>query len=274
MPELPEVEVIRRGLIPYVVDRVIDAITFSSKKLRVPIPRADLLHHLKGRCIRAINRRGKYLLFAVENDALMVVHLGMTGKLGIFPATAPPTLHDHVVFSFRDGVQMRYNDVRRFGFIRVLTPDQLQKNDPFQQLGREPLENNFSGRYLKKMAGRRLQPVKNFLLDSRMVAGIGNIYANEILFYSRLHPATPIGSLTLPKWETVAEKTREVLTRAIAKGGSSISDFVNSSGQKGYFQLELMVYGRTGERCKLCSAIIEKRIIGGRSSFFCPVCQR
>jgi len=274
MPELPEVEVIRQGLIPHVVDREIVAIACSAKKLRMDIPQKDLERWLKGGRISAIKRRGKYLIFLLESGAAMIVHLGMTGKLGIFPAAAPPALHDHVVFRLRDGMQMRYNDIRRFGIIRVLTPEQFRENDPFRDMGCEPLEKDFSGPYLKKMAGSRLQPVKNFLMDNHVVAGIGNIYANEILFHAGIHPAKPIGSLTLPRWNAVAEKTREVLLRAIACGGSSISDFVNSSGQKGYFQLELTVYGRAGQGCTRCSATIARLVIGGRSTFFCPNCQK
>lgn len=274
MPELPEVEVIRQGLITHVVDRQIVSIACSAKKLRFPIPQKELGRWLKGGRISAINRRGKYLIFLLESGAAMIVHLGMTGKLGIFPASAPPALHDHVVFRLDDAMLLRYNDARRFGFIRVLTPDQYRANDPFEDMGCEPLERDFSGRYLKEMAGSRLQPVKNFLMDNRMVAGIGNIYANEILFHAGIHPATPIGSLTLSRWDAVVEKTREVLLRAIACGGSTISDYVNSSGQKGYFQLELMVYGRAGEGCRRCAATISRQIIGGRSTFFCPHCQK
>ncbi|RJX28175.1 MAG: bifunctional DNA-formamidopyrimidine glycosylase/DNA-(apurinic or apyrimidinic site) lyase [Desulfurivibrio sp.] len=274
MPELPEVEVIRQGLIPHVVGRQIVAVACSSKKLRLAIPQKDLGRWLKGGRITAIQRRGKYLIFLLESGAAMIVHLGMTGRLGIFPATAPPALHDHVVFSLPEGMQLRYNDIRRFGLIRVLSPDQYREHDPFRDMGCEPLEQEFTGVYLKKMAAGRLQPVKNFLMDNQVVAGIGNIYANEILFHAGILPATPIGSLTLARWEKVAEKTREVLLRAIACGGSSISDFVNSSGQKGYFQLELMVYGRAGEACRQCAATIGRQVIGGRSTFFCPNCQK
>jgi formamidopyrimidine-DNA glycosylase len=274
MPELPEVEVIRQGLMPHVVGREIVSVACSNKKLRLSIPQKELGRWLKGGRITAIKRRGKYLIFLLESGAAMIVHLGMTGRLGIFPADAPPALHDHVVFALQDGMQMRYNDVRRFGFIRVLSPDQFREHDPFADMGCEPLEPEFSGRYLKKIAGSRLQPVKNFLMDNHVVAGIGNIYANEILFHAGILPDTPIGSLTLAMWNRVAEKSREVLLRAIACGGSSISDFVNSSGQKGYFQLELMVYGQTEERCRKCEATVGRQVIGGRSTFFCPKCQK
>ena len=274
MPELPEVEVIRQGLMGHVVGREIESISASAKKLRLAVPLAEMIQWLGGSSISDISRRGKYLLFAFENGSVMIVHLGMTGKLGVFPSHAPSSLHDHVVFSFQGEMEMRYNDMRRFGFIRVFSEEQYKASDLFKNLGPEPLGHKFTAGYLKKMAGSRLQPVKNFLMDSRMVAGIGNIYANEILFYSGIHPATPIGSLTLSMWKAVVAKTTQVLIRAIESGGSTISDFVNSSGQKGYFQLELMVYGRAGERCKICSTEIGKLVIGGRSTFFCPSCQR
>ncbi|MCB2181652.1 MAG: bifunctional DNA-formamidopyrimidine glycosylase/DNA-(apurinic or apyrimidinic site) lyase [Desulfobulbaceae bacterium] len=273
MPELPEVEVIRQGLIVHVLEKEITAISSSGKKLRLPVPRSELFKWVKWRNIVSVDRRGKYLLFSFDNHAVMIVHLGMTGKLGVFPAAAPPALHDHLVFTFNDGTQMRYNDIRRFGFVRVLSPAEFAAGDPFASLGPEPLDEKFTGAILKKKAGRRLQPVKNFLLDSRMVAGIGNIYANEILFYAGLHPATPIGSISLAQWEVIAAKSQEVLWRAIESGGSTISDFVNSSGQKGYFQLELMVYGRSGESCKQCFEKIAKIVMAGRSTFFCPKCQ-
>ncbi len=273
MPELPEVEVIRQGIIPHVVGKTITAVTCSEKKLRFPIPREELCRWVAASKVDSIDRRGKYLLFTLDNGAAMVVHLGMTGKLGILPASSPQALHDHVVFSLPGEMEMRYNDMRRFGSIRVFSPDHFPQ-DAFKNLGPEPLGSEYSAAYLKKKAGARLQPIKNFLMDSTVVAGIGNIYANEILFYSGIHPATPIGSVTLAMWEIVVEKSRAVLNKAIASGGSTISDFVNSSGQKGYFQLELMVYGRTGEPCKLCVTPVVKLIIGGRSTFFCPSCQR
>lgn len=274
MPELPEVEVIRRGLLPHVVGRTVVSIACSDKKLRLPLPASLLQQWVKGSSIRDISRRGKYLLFSFDSRAAMVVHLGMSGKLGIFPARAPVALHDHAVFTLDTTIQMRYNDTRRFGCIRVLAPGQLEKSDPFAALGREPLEDDFDGAYLKEMAGKRLQPVKNFLMDSRMVAGIGNIYANEILYLCGIHPTMPVGSISRKRWDAVAEATKAVLNRAIACGGSSISDFVNSSGQKGYFQLELLVYGRAGETCNRCGDVILRQVIGGRSTFFCPGCQK
>lgn len=274
MPELPEVEVIRRGLIPHVVGREITGIRCSGKKLRLKVPEKDLIRFLKGNRISAVSRRGKYLLFYFENKSHMLIHLGMTGKLGIFHGSLPPVLHDHIVFTFHDKMQMRYNDIRRFGFVKVFGPCQSFREDEiFKNLGPEPLGDDFSAIYLKKMAGKRLQPIKNFLMDSRMVAGIGNIYANEILFHAGIDPTTPVGSVSLAMWGKVVSNTGQVLCRAIESGGSTISDFVNSSGQKGYFQLEFVVYGRSGEPCKRCSSPIIKSVIAGRSTFSCPVCQ-
>lgn len=275
MPELPEVEVIRRGLTPHVLGREIGAIRASGKELRLPVPVRSLQRWVKGSTITGLDRRGKYLRFSLDSGAAMIVHLGMTGRLGIFPCRAPQTLHDHLFFSLHPGrKEMRYNDVRRFGCVRVLDPEENLAADPFHLLGPEPLGEHFSGAYLREQAGHRLQPVKNFLLDGRVVAGIGNIYANEILFACAIDPATPIGSISLAKWEELAHCTRQVLERAIASGGTTISDFVGASGRKGYFQLELMVYGRAGERCFTCGTTVEKTMIGGRSTFFCPVCQR
>ncbi|MFZ5765927.1 MAG: bifunctional DNA-formamidopyrimidine glycosylase/DNA-(apurinic or apyrimidinic site) lyase [Thermodesulfobacteriota bacterium] len=275
MPELPEVEVIRRGLLPHVIGRQVHTVACSGKNLRLPLPEAALQQWVKGSAISDIRRRGKFLLFLLANqEAAMIIHLGMSGKLGIFPAAAPPGLHDHLVLTFTDGSQLRYNDPRRFGCIRVLPPGHLAAADPFAKLGREPFADDFSGPYLQEKARGRLQPVKNFLLDGQMVAGIGNIYANEILFVCGIHPTTPAGSLSGRQWERVAAATQSVLSRAIAAGGSSISDFVNSSGQKGYFQLELAVYGRAGEPCPCCHTAIAKQVIGGRSTFFCPCCQK
>ncbi len=274
MPELPEVEVVKQGLLPHVVGKTIINISCSDKKLRFPIPRQEFASWITGGTVVSIDRRAKYLLFTMGNSAAMIVHLGMTGKLGILPASAPPVLHDHVVFSLPGDMEMRYNDTRRFGSIRVFSPEQFKQDDPFKNLGPEPLGPNYTAAYMKKKAGTRLQPIKNFLMNSHVVVGIGNIYANEILFYSNIHPSLPIGSVSMKMWEIVVEKSRTVLERAIASGGSTISDFVNSSGQKGYFQLELMVYGRAGEPCKLCATPIAKQVIGGRSTFFCLSCQR
>ncbi|MEA3546087.1 MAG: bifunctional DNA-formamidopyrimidine glycosylase/DNA-(apurinic or apyrimidinic site) lyase [Thermodesulfobacteriota bacterium] len=274
MPELPEVEVIKRGLTPHVVGRTVTEISSSHKKLRLPIPVKKLDQFIRNQRIQAIQRRAKYLLFEMTNGAMMIIHLGMSGKLTLSPARAPQAIHDHLRFRLDNEMEMRFNDTRRFGFIQVMDREEFAEKKPFDHLGPEPLEEDFTASYLKKMARKRIQPIKNFLMDSRMVVGIGNIYANEILFYSNILPTTPIGSLTLPMWEKIVHFSREVLSRAIKSGGSTIADFVGSSGKPGYFQLELMVYGRANEPCKLCVTPIAKTVIGGRATYFCPRCQK
>lgn len=271
MPELPEVEVICQGLRPHVVGRQVTGLWCGEKKLRLAIPRNEMAEFVVGERVEGVERRAKYLLFRLSNGYCLVVHLGMTGRLGVFPRQAPPALHDHVCWQLDDGMELRLNDTRRFGFVRLFGP---HDTDPFVNLGPEPFAPEFNADYLKAQAGKRLQPVKNFLMDSKVVVGIGNIYANEILFYGGLLPTTPIGSIALGQWQQIVDLSRTVLERAIASGGTTISDYVNASGKKGYFQLELMVYGRQGERCKQCATPIAKQVIAGRASYYCPACQR
>ncbi len=273
MPELPEVEVICQGLKPHVEGRRIREIICGPKELRLAIPRTDLQEHICGAQIKNVRRRAKYLLFEMDNGCRLLVHLGMTGRLGVFPAKAPRALHDHLLFRFDDNMEMRYNDTRRFGFVTVQGGGD-DRIDPLARLGPEPFWDDFNAGYLQERAGRRLQPIKNFLMDSQVVVGIGNIYANEILFAAAIHPTMPIGSLTLTQWRTIIDRSREVLTRAIRSGGTTISDYVNASGQPGYFQLELAVYGRNGEKCRQCQTTIEKQTLAGRATYFCPCCQK
>lgn len=284
MPELPEVEVIRRGLLPKIKGEKIAAITTSPKNLRLPIPRQDLDQWIKSTTIKELYRRGKYLLLLNNKEAVMVIHLGMTGKLGLFPAGAPTALHDHVCFHLENGRELRYNDVRRFGCLQVFPPGKLPIDSFLASLGPEPLATEnpawleparpvFSGQFLKEKAGQRVQPIKNFLMDNRTVVGIGNIYANEILFLTGLLPSTPVGSITLEQWNKLAAVTGEVLQKAIEQGGSSIRDYVDSSGDQGYFQLSLMVYGREGKQCRICHTPVKKETIAGRATYLCPGCQ-
>ena len=272
MPELPEVEVICRGLKPHIENRTITAIFCGKKELRLQIPRQKLAEKVTGARVVKIHRRAKYLLFDLDNKCQLVIHLGMTGRLGIFRENAPETLHDHLSFSLDDGMEMRFNDTRRFGY--VLVQDGTESYDPFAKLGPEPFWDEFTGAYLFAKAGKRVQPVKNFLMDSHVVVGIGNIYANEILFYCGLLPTTPIGSISGKTYAEVVATSRRVLAKAIKSGGTTISDYVNASGQSGYFQLELAVYGKNGDPCGVCGTEIEKNVIGGRATFFCPQCQQ
>ena len=274
MPELPEVEVVKQGLEPLIVGRTVTEIYLSGKRLRLPIPEQKLEQLIKNFRVETVRRRAKYLLIEMASQAVMIIHLGMSGKLGVFPIQAPRAIHDHLRLRLDNNMEIRYNDTRRFGLVQVMNKEEFVEKDPFGHLGPEPFSKDFTEDYLKGKAKQRIQPIKNFLMDSRMVVGIGNIYANEILFYCGIHPTTPIGSLTMEMWRNIVHFSRKILERAIKRGGSTISDFVNSSGKQGYFQLELMVYGRDNQPCKYCGSLIDKIIIAGRATFFCPGCQK
>ena len=274
MPELPEVEVIRRGLQNHLPGRKVLAVATGNKKLRLPIPRKHLKKYIKNTWITAVDRRAKFLLIAMSNGARLVFHLGMTGRLGIFPQSIPKTKHDHLLLQLDNGMQLRFNDIRRFGSVQVLAPGSDFSGTMLENLGPEPLGPDFSPAYLQKQAGGKRRPIKNFLMDNRIVVGIGNIYACEILFHAGLNPEKEASALTGKEWETVVASSRHILQRAIQSGGTSISDFVNESGKRGYFQLELQAYGKKDLPCNCCSTPIAKKLMAGRATFFCPKCQK
>ncbi len=274
MPELPEVEVVRLGLSPHVVGCKITNIVSCHQKLRLPLPKKKLGRWVVGARVVALERRAKYLLFQMDNGALLVFHLGMTGNLGLFSKALACQKHDHLRLQLDSGNEIRFNDTRRFGSVQVFTKEELEKTDPFADLGPEPFWNEFSPDYLIDCAARRTQPVKNFLMDNRVVVGIGNIYANEILFAAGINPVTPANSLTQSQWKKVVSESHKVLNKAIACGGTTISDFVNPDGKQGYFQCELKVYGRSGEPCRQCKTVIIRTVMAGRATYHCPHCQR
>ncbi|OGQ99842.1 MAG: DNA-formamidopyrimidine glycosylase [Deltaproteobacteria bacterium RIFOXYD12_FULL_55_16] len=274
MPELPEVEVICRGLAPLVVKRKILSVSYSNKKLRKPFPRAKMYRQVEGAFILAVERRAKYIMLRLTGKAIMLFHLGMTGKIGIFPGGTPRRKHDHLRFLLDNGMEMRFNDVRRFGCVEVFSEKELRENDPFAGLGPEPFSEDFSADYLLAKAAGRRQPVKSFLMDNRVVVGLGNIYANETLFAVGLNPHTPVNRLLPLDWQLIVNKSLLILAKAIAMGGSTISDYENVSGEAGYFQLELAVYGRQGQPCLHCGQLVVRTVLGGRATFYCPFCQR
>lgn len=274
MPELPEVEVIKRGLQKHLPGREVTGFVAGSKKLRLPMPRKNLQNFIKGARIQAVDRRAKFLLIAMDNRATLIIHLGMTGRLGLFPAGSPKAKHDHLRLQLDNGMQLRFNDTRRFGFIQVLPPGHNFADTLLSSLGPEPLDRDFTPQYLQKLAAGKKRPLKTFLMDSRTVVGIGNIYASEILFHAGLNPEKEIDGLTMKEWEKIVTSSRYILKKAIESGGTTISDFVNESGQSGYFQLELQAYGRQGKPCDACSSPISRKIMAGRSTFFCPRCQK
>jgi formamidopyrimidine-DNA glycosylase len=275
MPELPEVEVTRLGLLPRLPGRRVDKITWSGRRLRLPIPRKLLTAHIRGAVIRTIDRRGKYLLFRMSGGSTMVIHLGMTGKLALLEGNTPPARHDHLRVLLNGGLELRFNDSRRFGSVAVWPPGESARLEKefLAGIGIEPLSDGFTPARLMQLAGKGRQPVKSFLMDARKVAGIGNIYANEILFAAGIHPLTPASRIKAGEWERITAAAGRILRDAIECGGSSISDFLGTSGNPGYFQIRFRVYGRTGEPCRQCGTPIRKTVVAGRATYTCPRCQ-
>jgi len=272
MPELPEVEVIRRGLAPEVVGRRFLRVAVGEKSLRRQSPAGELRRLLEGRRITGLRRRGKYLLFELEDGASLLVHLGMTGRLLLIRGPSLALPHTHVTFRLEGGLELVFQDVRRFGQVLAFPPGVTPA--PLSQVGQEPFSRTVTPAWLAAQTRGRSRAIKNFLLDGRVLAGIGNIYACEILFAAGIHPATPVAALNLKDWSRILKETRRILKAAICKGGTTVSDYLNSRGETGLFQLELMVYGRAGEPCRRCGAAIVRIVQGGRSTFFCPHCQK
>lgn len=272
MPELPEVETTRCGIAPHIEGKTVRAVAVRQSKLRWPVP-ADLVQQLAGSRILCIRRRAKYLLFEFEHG-VMLVHLGMSGSLRIYaPGQAPPPgKHDHADFTAEDGTVLRFRDPRRFGAI-LWFAGAAEHHPLLQHLGPEPLEEAFDAGYLKAALECRKSPIKTALMDNAVVVGVGNIYANEALFAAGISPFRAACSLSQADCCRLCEEVRAVLRRALAAGGSTLRDFVNSDGQSGYFQQQYQVYGRAGEPCRVCGTPVAKAVLGQRSSFYCPVCQ-
>lgn len=269
MPELPEVETTRRGLQAHVVGRRLDGWALRNPALRWPVEIPALL---KGHRLLALNRRAKYLLFQFPPGVLLL-HLGMSGSLRLVSAPAPkPQRHDHVDLTFSGGKVLRLNDPRRFGCIRW-QPGAAEAHPLLAHLGMEPLSDGLTGRHLKDCAKNRKVAVKSFIMDSRVLVGVGNIYAAESLFLAGIRPSTAAGRVTLKGFAALAESIKQVLNQAVEAGGTTLRDFVGGDGRPGYFRRQLNVYGRTGKPCRRCGAVLKQRRIGGRSTVFCPRCQ-
>ncbi len=279
MPELPEVETVRKGLEPVMEGRKLVDIRTHRADLRIPFPSA--LPDLKGRKISRLSRRAKYLLVHFGAD-ILVIHLGMSGRMTIEKDIANYKLkkHDHMVMSLSGGAGVIFNDPRRFGMTLLLKENELGSHASFKSLGPEPLSNNFSGPILHAALKGKNTPIKTALLDQRVVAGIGNIYACEALFEAKIDPRKKASSLNATKCEALAVAIRNVLTRAIAAGGSSLKDYRQADGSLGYFQHGFLVYDREGEACPRCGSggkkghTIHKITQAGRSTFYCPTCQK
>ena len=271
MPELPEVETVRRGLSLHLIDRCIHKVVVRQRRLRYPVPKG-LEQRINGLCIKAVERRAKYLLIRLESGCL-IYHLGMSGSLRILDKTSTAGPHDHVDIGMNDNRVLRFCDPRKFGLILWTAKDPMQ-HKLLRALGPEPLSADFNGEYLYRMSRGRKLAVKSFLMDSRIVVGIGNIYANEALYKAHVHPGRAAGRISLIRYESIVEAVRVTLKNAIKEGGTTLRNFVAEDGQPGYFKQALNVYQRADEPCLSCKTPIRLIRIAQRSTFYCPSCQR
>ncbi|RMG28944.1 MAG: bifunctional DNA-formamidopyrimidine glycosylase/DNA-(apurinic or apyrimidinic site) lyase [Gammaproteobacteria bacterium] len=270
MPELPEVETTRRGIAPHLEGKRLLGAVVRERRLRRPVPEG-LDARIRGRRVAGVRRRGKYLILDLEDDGGLLVHLGMSGSLRLVPCHRPPGPHDHVDLRIAGGRCLRLTDPRRFGLV-LWAPDP-DGHPLLRELGPEPLTADFTGAYLwRKSRGRRVA-VKHFLMDGRVVAGVGNIYANEALFRAGIHPARPAGRISKARYARLAQALREVLAEAVDAGGTTLRDFTDSHGRPGYFRRALAVYHREGRPCPRCGTPIRSLRLGQRSTFYCPRCQ-
>jgi formamidopyrimidine-DNA glycosylase len=272
MPELPEVETVRRGLEPLVRGRRILGVTVRERRLRERIdPRA--LARLRGARWTGIRRRSKFLLLDTDAGWTLLVHLGMTGRLWVADAGRPQHAHEHVVIALQGGRELRYADARRFGLMRVVKSENVDTDRRLKSLGPEPLAEDLRAEALYRSTRGRKQPIKSLLMDTRALAGIGNIYACEALYRSGVNPRRAVGRIGRQVWERLLQNLRDVLQEAITAGGTTIRDFQNAEGNAGYFTVSLRVYGREGEPCARCGGRIRRIVQAGRSTFYCPRCQ-
>lgn len=270
MPELPEVETIRRGIEPHVVGRRIERVIVRDRRLRWPVP-PELEARLSGRTLLSADRRGKYLLLDAGDDRL-ILHMGMSGRLFVLPPDTPLRKHDHLDLLLSGEVLLRFHDPRRFG-AALLWPKREPGHPLLDSMGPEPFDETFGGDYLFRRSRGRRAPVKNFLMDGRIVVGLGNIYAAEALFRAGIRPLRAAGRVTRREYERLAECSRQTLADAIRAGGTTLRDFFGADGHPGYFAQDLYVYGRAGQACRRCGSDIRLDVVGQRSSCWCPRCQ-
>lgn len=269
MPELPEVETTVRGLRPVLEGRRLEAVKTRRGDLRRPFP-PDLRQRLTGATVTGLGRRAKYGLIDTDRGDTMIFHLGMSGRWRIDPEALDT--HDHLLLTTKDH-RLALNDPRRFGSVDLVPTDRLADFPAFKALGPEPLSDDFDGAYLKRALAGRIAPIKAMLLDQRIVAGLGNIYVCEALHVARIAPVRAAGRLTRPRLDRLVAAVREVLCAAIEAGGSTLRDYARPDGELGYFSKQFLVYGREGQPCD-CGGTVARRVDNGRSTFYCPRCQR
>ncbi|XJZ26449.1 DNA-formamidopyrimidine glycosylase [Bacillota bacterium Lsc_1132] len=274
MPELPEVETVRKTLENLVLQKQLESVSvFWPKIIKNPLEVKQFTDALKGETILEIGRRGKFLLIYTNRYAL-VSHLRMEGRYGLYSKNEPYDKHTHVFFRFTDGTELRYRDVRKFGTMHLYKKGEEFQNPPLSELGPEPFAEKFTEEYLGKALKKTSRKIKPALLDQKLVVGLGNIYVDEALFRAGIHPERIAASLNEEEITVLHREIVATLTEAVKMGGSTIRSYVNSQGEMGMFQLELSAYGRKGEPCKKCGAPMEKIVIGGRGTHFCPNCQK
>lgn len=295
MPELPEVETVMRGLQPVLEGRRVADVTLRRKGLRFPFP-PDFAARLKGKCIDSLSRRAKYILIAIEGGDCLLIHLGMTGRFTVFPAHGPGRNlgefyfeeqagedgvgpHDHVSFRLDDGTRIVYTDPRRFGIMDLFPASEIADHKLLRHIGIEPLGNELNAEFLTDRFRGKAAPLKSALLDQHIIAGLGNIYVCEALHRARLSPRRKAGSLVRkrgwdPRLDLLVREIRNVLNEAIAAGGSTLQDFAHADGTAGAFQQRFLVYDREGEPCAGCGKPIRRLVQSGRSTFYCPSCQK
>ncbi|MDA8561591.1 bifunctional DNA-formamidopyrimidine glycosylase/DNA-(apurinic or apyrimidinic site) lyase [Gammaproteobacteria bacterium] len=271
MPELPEVEITLRGIEPYILHQKISNVIVRNHKLRWPVQN-DINQQVNGKNICKTQRIGKYLVLKVETGSI-IIHLGMSGSLRVLKNNTPIKKHDHIDIEFANNIILRLNDPRRFGAF-LWTTEEPEQHKLLKNLGIEPLSNKFSAKNLAQLTKKSKSPIKTFLMNSKNIAGVGNIYANEALFDSKINPNQPTNSIPENRLNSLLKSIKKVLRQSIKQGGTTLKDFVNSDGKKGYFQVYLKIYGKKNKPCVYCKTPIEENRMGQRSTFYCPNCQK
>ena len=272
MPELPEVETTRRGIEPHVTGVCVSEIIVRRHDLRQPV--SPSVGELEGRRILSVKRRSKYLLFEMDDGSTLLIHLGMSGSLRVIDPAEDWKKHDHVGITLESGVQLRFHDPRRFGLLLRLTEANPLDHVLLRSLGPEPLENDFTAVHLHGICKKRSAAIKLVIMDAKVVVGVGNIYASEALFRAGIRPQLAANKLTRPRLVKLVDAIRMVLTESIAEGGTTLRDFLNSEGKPGYFKQRLFAYDRKNQPCRVCDSPIHHAVLGQRSTYWCPLCQR